>query len=478
MRLTGYVESDTAYRVLEPHGFQKVQNRLQLDLDADLAGSLRLRAIGRLLYDPRRLLVGPDPDYEQEPIDRWQVAGTRSTEAELRELYLDWRGRLGPVRLDVRAGKQQVVWGQAFGLRILDVVNALDYREFILDDFVDARIPSLALRVEGFWRGWSFEAFALPDFEPDRLADPSSEFALDPELPGFLPAFREIPASPLVPEPFPFVVLEDEDVPRDWRFSNTGWGLRVGRYWKGFDLSLHYRDAYDPTIAFERRIEEREILVTVAPGVTFPVTVPVNRLQPDHVRVRTLGAAFATARGSFALWGEGALSFGRAFSVDDLDDPDGIVRRPDLQYVLGVDWNGLDPLFASVQWIHRVVVRHRSSIGVDHSSEFLSLLLRYGLRQETIVAQFFGIVGFDEGDTMLRPSVEWKATDRFSITVGADVFTGAREGVFGQFAHERECLLVPEVAPLPQAGGCFIEVRSGRPSRVFLRLRYAFDLAL
>ena len=55
----------------------------------------------------------------------------------LRELYMDtavgdW---------DLRLGKQQVVWGTADGIKLLDIINPTDFREFSQNDMEDSRIP-------------------------------------------------------------------------------------------------------------------------------------------------------------------------------------------------------------------------------------------------------------------------------------------------------------------------------------------------
>ncbi|MBF0182066.1 MAG: RNA polymerase-associated protein rapA [Magnetococcales bacterium] len=55
----------------------------------------------------------------------------------LREVYLD--KSLGPVEL--RIGKQQEVWGTADGIKLLDIVNPTDYREFVQNTMADSRIP-------------------------------------------------------------------------------------------------------------------------------------------------------------------------------------------------------------------------------------------------------------------------------------------------------------------------------------------------
>ena len=55
----------------------------------------------------------------------------------LREAYVDTA--LGPV--EFRLGKQQIVWGTADGIKLLDIINPTDFREFNQNTFEDSRIP-------------------------------------------------------------------------------------------------------------------------------------------------------------------------------------------------------------------------------------------------------------------------------------------------------------------------------------------------
>ncbi len=58
-------------------------------------------------------------------------------EAELREFYMeaDWG------KSYFTFGKQQVVWGKAGRLKVLDVVNSQSFQELYLEDFDNSRIP-------------------------------------------------------------------------------------------------------------------------------------------------------------------------------------------------------------------------------------------------------------------------------------------------------------------------------------------------
>lgn len=68
----------------------------------------------------------------------------------LRELYVDTE--LGG--WDLRLGKQQVVWGTADGIKLLDIINPTDFRELNQNAFEDSRIPVWMINAEhNFDRG-------------------------------------------------------------------------------------------------------------------------------------------------------------------------------------------------------------------------------------------------------------------------------------------------------------------------------------
>ena len=64
----------------------------------------------------------------------------------LRELYIDTK--LGDV--SIRAGKQQVVWGTADGMKLLDIINPTDYREMAQNSMEESRIPVWMLNAEKY----------------------------------------------------------------------------------------------------------------------------------------------------------------------------------------------------------------------------------------------------------------------------------------------------------------------------------------
>ena len=65
-----------------------------------------------------------------------------------REGYFDTFVNTPAGPLDLRLGKQQVVWGTADGIKLLDIVNPTDYREFVQNTMEDSRIPVFMAKAE------------------------------------------------------------------------------------------------------------------------------------------------------------------------------------------------------------------------------------------------------------------------------------------------------------------------------------------
>ena len=80
--------------------------------------------------------AGTNDDYQ------WHRSYTQND--YLRELYID----TSAYDWDLRIGKQQVVWGTADGIKLLDIVNPTDFRELNQNAFEDSRIPVWMINAE------------------------------------------------------------------------------------------------------------------------------------------------------------------------------------------------------------------------------------------------------------------------------------------------------------------------------------------
>lgn len=110
----------------------KFQNQARFFLNGDLGESSSWHADINFIYNTE-----PDRQF-------WRGNELYTAYDYLRELYLDSELAGWSLRL----GKQQVVWGTADGIKLLDIINPTDFRELNQDTMEDSRIPLWMLNAE------------------------------------------------------------------------------------------------------------------------------------------------------------------------------------------------------------------------------------------------------------------------------------------------------------------------------------------
>ena len=110
----------------------KFENTAKFFVNGDLTENAALHAELNFVYDT-----------EATPND-YQGHMNYSQNDYLRELYIDTLAG----DTEVRVGKQQVVWGTADGIKLLDIINPTDYREFAQNTMEDSRIPVWMIKTD------------------------------------------------------------------------------------------------------------------------------------------------------------------------------------------------------------------------------------------------------------------------------------------------------------------------------------------
>ena len=96
------------------------------------------------------------------------------TELQFRDAFVDYNYEGTYFRL----GKQTIVWGASDGLRLLDVINPLNYREFILDDFDNSRISLTTLSADiPISDGSSLMVIIIPELKFNQHAKSNTRLA-------------------------------------------------------------------------------------------------------------------------------------------------------------------------------------------------------------------------------------------------------------------------------------------------------------
>jgi hypothetical protein len=382
---------------------QKAQFVFQPELEIGLSEGLKLTAIGRLRADAfDQLVPGRPTPRTYSHLSRPAQVGDR-IDIELREFYFETT--LGDTYLTI--GKQQIVWGKADGLKVLDLVNPQEFREFILEDFEDSRIPLWAFNAEIPIRDVVVQLVWLPD--PTYHGIPPRDG---------LYAFT-IGAFSLTAPPGVQLDLGSVDRPRRI-LSDSDAGVRISTFWKGWDLTLNYLYYYDDVlIPFQQR--------------SFTATGPVVTVTPRYKRTYLVGASFSNAFGDLTLRGEVAYSASRYFPTTDLTEPDGVVETPELNYVLGLDWYGFSETLFSLQIFQSWLVDDAPGMHRDDLDTTLTFLARREFMNDRLVIEAIWLHDLNHADGLVRPKATYELSDSLLLQISLELFYGSRHGLFGEF---------------------------------------------
>lgn len=374
--VTGRLTSTLAYRVDTPEKLSERDLLFDLEASYEWTNGWEVRALGRARFE-----------------DRLEPAVRR--EADLRELVL---ARRAP-SYTLQVGRQQIVWGKADGLRLLDVVNPLDLRELILDDYTDRRIPLWMVNAELFRGDQSLQVLVIPDLDFDRLPVPGGEF---------------FPADSLSPTPtIPLVRAFDGpgESPRNWEY-----GLKWGTLWGRLDLTFNALYGWNNSPVPELR---------AGPGGL--------EVKPRAARSRLFGLS-----GDLPL-GAAVLRFESTFTPDDpravaaFDGLGSFARQRVWRGVVGVDWIKSNWLI-SPQWFEERVISPDPRLTGREGQTYLTLLIRRTFRQDRLTLQCFALYGFEPRDQWLSPRVSHQFFGRLELALGADLLGGDPAGLFGSFS--------------------------------------------
>lgn len=371
---SGYVRNYTGVLTREEPDFSIIQNSLNL----------------KLTHSKDRVGFTANPwvyHYPQGEID-----------FGLREAYLDLF--LGP--LDVRLGKQQIIWGKGEGVFITDIVSPKDMREFLLPDFEEIRIGINALKVNYYLGPHSLELAVVPQFVPTQPPDPGSLW--DRRLSFPVPAVVDSSRMDI-----PLKVKNGEVFGRYSLMSSFADVELMGGYMWDDDPTMHVRRTVDPHT-----------------GTVSSLTV-----IPRHHRLSVGGAAFSTVLSDVVVRGEGAGYHGKFFRTSDPTDADGVVEKNYLHFLLGADYTLWD-VNLSAQFIQQVILDYEESIEQRRFENMATFRANRKFLREVLTLELFSYVGLDEPDALVRPRVKYDVADGFEIQLGANLFFGD-EGRFGAF---------------------------------------------
>jgi hypothetical protein len=345
-----------------------------------------------------------------------------NAELELREWYVDTE----MAGVFWRLGKQQVVWGQADGLKVLDVINPQSYREFILDDFDDSRLPLWMINAEiPIGDEDSLQFLLIMDPSYHRFANNGSDYLITSPL--------------LVPQPLVGITMSvfEEHKPNNV-IKDSDIGLRYSKFYQGWDLTFNYLYHYLDNPVFYQTLKGDSLTI-----------------DAEYQRNHLFGISASKALGDWTIRSELGYST-QSYHLLAVNSQvflanKGIGGSKDLSSVIGVDWQGLSDTMLSIQWFQSTLLDDLSEreIGLDTESamyrskqnQMWSFLLKKSFANETWQFEALTLYGAEKHDSSIQMELSYMVESNVKIWLGADLFAGNKQSLLGQFRDTDRLLM-------------------------------------
>jgi hypothetical protein len=392
------------WAVASTGGNQKFETTVEPRWDIRFGDRATVTAIARMGLD----LVGDlgpaashAPNYSSI---NGQIFNNENVSLELREFFVDLE--LGESYL--RMGKQQVVWGQADGIKVLDVVNPQSYSEFILADFDDSRIPLWMLN-------WELPFGDDSELQFLWISDPTYHELAEFGTPYYLTSPLLVPANPLQLD----VTILEPDKPNDV-IDDSDLGIRYRTFLGGWDVTLNYLYSYtDFPVAYQRLSVESDILTAV--------------LEPSYERNNLVGGTLSNALGEFSVRGEFAWNSDVWLMSTDYSIG-GVESSEEIAFVLGLDWQRSSSTMVSLQWFQSHLLDYKRTIVRDQTENMVSVLVLQTFDNQSWEFRALALHSLNYEDSMAQFKLKYWLRSNLEIWAGADLFFGDEFGVFGQFS--------------------------------------------
>lgn len=355
-------------------GFSRFCTQLDLDADVDLPNKWKAKLGGKVFYDSIYSLRGRT-NYTNEVLRDYE------DELELKEIYL--QGSLLP-SLDLKFGRQLVVWGKSDTIRVTDVLNPLDNREPGVVDVKDLRLPITMTKLDYYRGDWNASAIIGHEIRFNKEPVFGNDF-----FPG------SVPSAP-------------EDKP-SFAWDNQEYGLALNGIFSGWDLSLLGAWFWD----------DQSHLENTSAG-----------LRRQHSRISMLGASVNIAHGNWLIKSEAAYLDGLQYSID-------VGEKNRLDLLAGGDYSGFSETVVSLEVVNRHILAFddRLKAGPVYSpkNEFQSILrlnrdYLNDTLQITLLISTFGLTG--DGGSFQRASATYHWSDDITIKGGVIVYHNGDKAMY------------------------------------------------
>jgi hypothetical protein len=434
-RWRGYVQSGIRFTPDEAFDFLRSETTVASRLAARLGPHVAALANVRLVFTERSEPADFAGLTNRSLLDPWRV--------ESDELFVEFRD-LGLDGLDMRLGRQVVIWGTAdrfhptSNLNPLDVEDPLQFGESMGNQMLLLRWrpdASAGDQDDPWFDEFNLELVCVPVFKPAQLPNSASlaftdqdeleRRATSPELKGLIAKQKELMQEGWTFAYQPAVILPEHDI------RNVMAGGRLGFRLVGVDMSVSYFRGFDDFPRAEKVTNQtlgKDVISTV--HLTYP-------------RVQVVGVDMATSLDwldGLGLWAEVGITFhDDLYRVIDTEPIGGIVVEPErakgnfVKAVVGTDYSITPTWYVNVQYMHGFL----DEFGTDQLDDYIVAGTDIKFARDTVLLRAFGIVNLQDSSFVLFPQIVVKPWNAAEMSVGAFLFLGDNDTKFGSPAAGR-----------------------------------------
>ena len=414
LKLSGELLTDQRFLLEDPNDWAWNENRLTLNFEKKITDNSKfysevwLRNIGLPNINSSADL------YNKGIVDPFNL--------EIREAYVQLFGFLSK-NLDVKIGRQRIVWGTADKLNPTDNLNPYDLEDVL--DFGRHR-GSDAISLDYYFNSeFSMQGVFIPFFQPANMPIGIFANALTPSME--------------LPQGMTLMGFTDKiNMPKYNLGESSTAGLKFKGFAAGFDFSLSYVWGRDGM-----------------PIGTYNTFIPVDTIggininsQLSFYRTHIFGADMAGSIGGVGVWAEAAafLPKNEVVMTNDLSamyplspmpvtqDTTVLDKDAYVKFVLGADYNFANGTYLNFQYLHGFM----NERGNDALNDYFFLRLEKKFFDDKLkIAPIGG--GFIVADwediennyaLVYVPEISYMATDNAEITLSAAIFDGKGENMF------------------------------------------------
>ncbi len=299
-------------------------------------------------------------------------------EVELQEAYLQG----SPANnIDLKLGRQIVVWGRSDNFRVTDVLNPLDNRDLGLVDIENIRLPLFMTKVDLFFGKWNLDLIAVHEHRYDK----------NPPLGHFFNPYS--------------IPLPGEDMPSG-TLENTEFGLGLNGTFNGWGVSFYGARYFNDQ----------------------PTFTPTDPLTLVHEKVSMIGTSLSIARGNMLYIAELAHIRGHKFMNDYGRD----YNRSDL--LAGIEYSGWPDTLVSLDYVTRYLHHYDAILGSSpenpkRTDNQIACRISRHFYQDLLELEALLLLNGELGQrgAMQRFSVQYDITDNWRMKTGLQLYQ-ARNG--------------------------------------------------